>query len=158
MFDKIIHKILSLHRREIPFIIFFSFLVTFILSRLTVYLINKDAVPDLLFFVDFIYIKGHHIHHFNIGIILLVIAGFFSLVDEARSHIRKIALLYGVGLALIMDEFGLLVTLDADAYWSRRSYDAIIVTALILLNITYFRRFWSVMGAAIKRHIKPPIK
>lgn len=151
MIKKLIHNLFFNRRKEIPFIIFFSFFVTFILSRIIAYSIHKDVVPDILFFVRTVYVKGYHIHHFNFGIIILAVAGFLSLVDAARSHVQKIAVLYGVGLALIADEFGLLVTLNQDVYWGRRSYDAVILIALVLLNIIYFKRFWRVAGGAIRR-------
>ncbi len=138
-------------RKEIPFIIFFTFLVTFIITRIIAYSIHADVVPDFLFFVKTIYIKGYHIHHFNIGIVLLIVAGFLSLIDTTRNNIRKIAVLYGIGLTLVMDEFGLLVTLQQDVYWNRASYDGIILTGLILLNMVFFGHFWKVMGARIKR-------
>ncbi|MEK9132993.1 MAG: hypothetical protein AAB606_04790 [Patescibacteria group bacterium] len=151
MLAELIDKIILSKRKEIPFIVFFAFLVTFAISRSVAYSIYYDVVPDFLFFVRTIYIRGIHIHHFNFGIILIAVAGFISLTDTIRKHVRGVAILYGVGLALIMDEFGLLVTLNQDAYWGRRSYDAIIITSVILLNIVYFRGFWKIMGAKIKK-------
>ena len=151
MFRRIADHLFLNKRGEIPFIIFFTFLVTFFISRIIAYSVHFDKVPDFLFFIRTVYIQGYHIHHFNFGIIILIIAGFLSLVDERRSHARTIAVLYGVGLALVMDEFGLLVTLDANAYWGRRSYDAVMITSLVLLNIVYFKGFWRVMGGTLKR-------
>ncbi|MBI5221852.1 MAG: hypothetical protein HY979_03535, partial [Candidatus Magasanikbacteria bacterium] len=46
---------------------------------------------------------------------------------------------YGIGLGLTFDEFGMWVRL-ADTYWVRQSYDAIIVIFLVLLNIAYYRQ------------------
>lgn len=154
MLKKIIHDFILSRRKEIPFIIFFAFLITFVIARAAAYSIHYNVVPEFLFFVKTVYIKGYHIHHFNFGIILLAIAGFLSLIDSLRSHIRKIAILYGIGLALIMDEFGILVTFEKDFYWTRRSFDAVILTALILLNIVFFGRFWKVMGGKIKKVFK----
>lgn len=153
MLKNLLNNVIFSRRKEIPFIIFFSFLITFGATRIVVYSIHNNLVPDLLFFVKTVYIRGYHIHHFNFGIVLLVIAGFFSLVDAARNHVRKTAILYGIGLALITDEFGFLVTLNANAsaYWSRQSYDAVITIGFLLLNIAYFGRFWKVMGNKIKR-------
>ncbi|MBI5413300.1 hypothetical protein HZA42_03065 [Candidatus Peregrinibacteria bacterium] len=125
--------------------------MTFFCSRLIAYSIHRDIVPDILFFIGTVYVKGFHIHHFNFGIILLAIAGFISLVDTKRSHIRKIAVLYGVGLALILDEFGMLVTLK-DVYWtSRINYDAVMLIGVIMLNVVYFGGFWKIMGRKIKK-------
>ena len=50
---------------------------------------------------------GMHIHHYVYGIFILAAAGYLALLfrgDRARSWI---ALLYGVGLGLTFDEFGM---------------------------------------------------
>lgn len=153
MFKNLLTLFILKRRKEVPFLIFFSFLVTFFIARLIAYSIRFDIVPDYLFFIKTIFIRGYHIHHFNFGIILLAMAGFFSLIDNLRSHIHKIAMIYGVGLALVVDEFGLLITLQKDVYWGRRSYDAVIITALILLNIVYFGWFWKIMGVKLQRFL-----
>ena len=52
-------------------------------------------------------VPGMHIHHYVYGIFILVIAGYLALVfrgDGARSWI---ALLYGLGVGLTFDEFGM---------------------------------------------------
>lgn len=150
MFKRVLDQLILNRRREIPFIVFFTFFVTFLITRVIAYSIHFQVVPEFLFFVKTIYIRGYHIHHFNFGIIILIFAGYLSLTDTIRTHIRKIAVLYGIGLALIVDEFGLLVTLEKESYWNRGSYDAAIVTLLILLNSAYFARFWKVMGGKVK--------
>lgn len=154
MIKRFLNFIILKRRKEIPFIIFFSFLLTFFVARLIAHAINMNTVPDSLIFIQTVYVKGYHIHHFNFGIILIIISSFLGLIDVNRDHLRKTAMLFGIGLALIVDEFGLLVTLNPDAYWNRGSYDAVIITGLILLNVAYFRGFWKVMG----RFIKSPIK
>ena len=154
MIKRFLNFIILKRRKEIPFIIFFSFLITFFVARLVAHAINMNTVPDSLFFIQTVFVKGYHIHHFNFGIILIIISGFLSFMDINRDHLRKIATIFGVGIALIVDEFGLLVTLNQDTYWSRLSYDAVIITGLILLNVAYFRGFWIVMG----RFIRAPIR
>jgi len=50
---------------------------------------------------------GMHIHHYVYGIFILAVAGYLALLfrgDRARSWI---ALLYGLGLGLTFDEFGM---------------------------------------------------
>ena len=151
MLKHLLNVFILKRRKEIPFIIFFSFLVTFFSARLIAYSIHYDLVPGYLFFIKTVFIRGYHIHHFNFGIVLLAVAGFLSLIDNFRPHIHKIAIIYGVGLSLIVDEFGLLITLQKDAYWGRQSYDAVIITTLILLNIVYVGWFWKIMGGTLKR-------
>ena len=55
-------------------LVLFSFLLTFIASRVTVYLIMARKIPDL-----YLHLGGNHIHHLNYGIFLLVaVAPFCS--------------------------------------------------------------------------------
>lgn len=62
---------------------------------------------------------GIHLHHYLWGIAMLTGVGAIAVhgEDERRRH-PSVALSYGVGLGLIIDEFALLVDLE-DVYWSR---------------------------------------
>lgn len=130
---KIVHKLVFSKKDDLTFLILISFLPTFVLARLYVYLAMKY---DLDFFVV---IKGVHIHHLSYGIILLALAGYLALVFPSIR--RKIALLYGVGLALAFDEFGMWLRLE-DNYWLRQSYDAVIILFVLFFNIVYLKKFW----------------
>ena len=63
---------------------------------------------------------GAHLHHYLWGIGLLSGVGAVAVhgSDERRRH-PAVALSYGVGLALIVDEFALLLDLQ-DVYWTRQ--------------------------------------
>ncbi len=89
----------------------------------------------------FINVRGVHIHHLTYGIFLLAIAGFLSQNSEGPKYKTKIAILYGAGLALSFDEFGMWLRLQ-DNYWVRQSYDAILIILSLLINIVYFSNFW----------------
>ncbi|MFA6050522.1 MAG: hypothetical protein WC761_04985 [Candidatus Paceibacterota bacterium] len=108
-----------------------AFLPTFVIARLVVY-----NFPNL-----FLEIRGVHVHHLTYGIILLSIAGLWSL--NITSHRQKTwcATLYGVGLALAFDEFGMWLHLE-DNYWIRHSYDAVVIITAILFNVVYLSIFW----------------
>jgi hypothetical protein len=56
--------------RALARIILFSFLLTFILARIVVFLIMSRRLPDL-----YLYVGGTHIHHLNYGIFLLAGVG-----------------------------------------------------------------------------------
>lgn len=130
-------KIDSTKNQRIIGVIIFYFLITFILSRLMVYLVIGRWLPNF-----FLTIRGVHIHHFTYGVFLLVLIGFYLILrrPEEESEIFKICTaFYGIGLGLTFDEFGMWVRL-ADEYWIRQSYDAIIVILLLLLNIAYYRQ------------------
>jgi hypothetical protein len=85
---------------------------------------------------------GHHIHHLVWGIFLLLISGYAELTevaagDDSLSIIlsRLLALTYGAGAALTLDEFALWLNLDAAAYWSRQgreSIDAVVLFGAML--------------------------
>lgn len=107
-----------------------SFLVTFLASRIIVYLIISHRIPDL-----FLYVGGTHVHHLNYGIFLLSGVGALLLFR----HLEKRALLwagitYGVGLGLTYDEFGMWLHLGGN-YWQRASFDAVGIIAAALALI-----------------------
>jgi hypothetical protein len=107
------------------------FLFTFVAARVTVFLIISRRIPDL-----YLHLGGTHIHHLNYGIFLLSGVGAYLL--WARPHARtllRIAMLYGVGLALTFDEFGLWLHLGG-SYWQRASFDAVVVIAALLALVT----------------------
>ncbi len=116
-------------------IILSAFLATFTISRLFVYLVLGHWMPDF-----FLTIKGVHIHHFAYGFTILMLAGLFFILKRPEpnsSSFKWATWFYGIGLGLAVDEFGMWIRLE-DYYWTRQSYDAIIIVALILLNLAYF--------------------
>jgi hypothetical protein len=88
---------------------------------------------------------GLHVHHLVFGICTMMIAGFLGFaapLDPPWWHI--VAILFGVGAGLTMDEFALWLRLD-DVYWrdqGRESFDAVVVAvafaALVVLGTTPF--------------------
>ena len=127
--------------KGLPFLIFLSFLGTFISSRLLVYFL-----PNL-----FLTVRGNHIHHFAYGIFLLSILGFFTLTHDLSNKMRlRLAVFYGIALGLTYDEFAMWLELE-DIYHSRTNYDAIITISLILLNIIYFTDFWKRWGNRLNK-------
>jgi hypothetical protein len=79
-----------------------------------------------------------HVHHFNYGIVLVVLVGMIALLPAGRRWLRLLGFAFGVGLGLIVDEFALLLHLDPN-YYQRSSYVAIVVAALVLTQVIYFR-------------------
>lgn len=117
--------------QNVNFWILISFLPTFVIARAIVY-----NFPWL-----FLEVGGVHVHHLTYGIFLLAIAGILSLNFTSWKWKITNAFLYGVGLALAFDEFGMWLHLE-DNYWIRHSYDAIIILVAILFNIVYLSFFW----------------
>jgi hypothetical protein len=113
------------HRRARQ--ILFSFLVTFVAARLLVLVMQVGWLPDLHMSVG-----DTHVHHLALGIFLLAAVGAGLLLFRPRVFGLKVAsTLYGVGLALTFDEFGMWLHLD-DVYWQRGSFDAVITIAAAL--------------------------
>ncbi|NWG10409.1 hypothetical protein HXY33_01455 [Candidatus Bathyarchaeota archaeon] len=84
-------------------------------------------------------VSGLHIHHFWYGIALLAVGGWLGISCENEKIDRLAAILFGAGGGLIGDQVGLLLTLNAHAYWADVTYTFVIVfvtlgSMLILLN------------------------
>ncbi len=95
-----------------------------------------------------IVIGGAHIHHVVFGIAAILVAGVFAL-DETFRLPR--AALFGIGAALVLDEFALVVFLK-DVYWLPQgllSWFAIGVGLLgLLVNAWRSGPFWrAILGA-----------
>ncbi len=122
--------------RRLIGIIASSFLATFVASRLFVYLVLGKLLPNF-----FLTIRGVHIHHFTYGVVILVLVGFYFIMrrpELSSRNFRIVTFIYGMGLGLTFDEFGMWIRLEDD-YWIRQSYDAIVVISLLLLNIAYYK-------------------
>ena len=113
----------GLPMRRLARITFTAFLLTFIAARVLVILIMTRRIPDL-----FLHLGGTHIHHLNYGIFLLsAVGGLLVFTPRPGDRMRQLcALLYGFGMALTFDEFGMWLHLGG-SYWQRASFDAVIV-------------------------------
>lgn len=107
--------------------VLFAFVLTFVLSRAVVLLIMARKIPLM-----FLYVRGNHVHHLNYGILLLTAtAGYLLFAKPGPVAARRVALAYGVALALTFDEFGMWLHLGG-SYWQRVSVDAVVVIAAFL--------------------------
>lgn len=116
--------------RELARRVLFWFLATFMASRVLVYLVMARRIPDL-----YLYVGGTHVHHLNYGIFLLALVGAWIIFQPSANR-GWAATLYGVGLGLTFDEFGMWLHLGG-SYWQRASWDAIAVTAALLGLLAY---------------------
>ncbi|HEY1807641.1 MAG TPA: hypothetical protein VGG42_03715 [Acidobacteriaceae bacterium] len=123
------------HRRL--FLAAVSFFITFLGVRLLVEAITHHIGP-----FGFVMMRGHHIHHLVWGILLLLAVGYAETAELGTGSSpasifasRLIAVAYGAGAALTLDEFALWLNLSADAYWTRQgreSIDAVILFGALL--------------------------
>ncbi len=105
----------------------FGFVVTFIVARISVFLIMCGEIPNMYFFM-----QGNHVHHLNYGIFLLAVVGGYSVFRRPIGRAANFtALGYGIAMALTFDEFGMWLHLGG-SYWQRASVDIVIVIAAVL--------------------------
>lgn len=134
-------------RNHLARLVLFVFLLTFMLTRIAVFLIMSRRIPDL-----YLYVGGTHIHHLNFGIILLAGLGALLLFWQPTGRgLQVAAIVYGVGMALTFDEFGMWIRLGG-SYWQQASVDAVGVLAALFGLFAYApavrklrpRHWWSV--------------
>ncbi len=133
--------------RQRMFIASGSFLITFAGVRILVHRIVSHEGH-----LQWVMVRGMHIHHLVWGILILLFVGYGWLLDLGWSNSpesiffgRLMAVSYGVGAALTLDEFALWLSLDPDAYWTREgrvSIDAVIIFGAFLAMGTWGAPFF----------------
>jgi hypothetical protein len=130
-------------RENAVFNLLVAFTATFGITRGTTALIRSGKGQKLL--RDMV-IADRRVHHFVPGIVLTLAAGGTSISVRREQWDRWLALPFGAGAALILDEAALLLELD-DVYWSERgvlslqvSFGAISLLAAIALAVRLLRR------------------
>jgi hypothetical protein len=76
-----------------------------------------------------------HIHHFVPGIALAFLAGGASVVSRDEDLDTLLAIPFGAGVALTLDESALLLRLD-DVYWSEEGIVSVQITLAALLMLS----------------------
>jgi hypothetical protein len=116
--------------RESQFLFFVAFLLTFGFIRTSAHMIRAQVS----WWPGNVEVGGTHIHHLVWGILLLLIFGWIGVAVHPPDPWREIvAVLFGVGAGLTLDEFALWLNLK-DVYWSkqgRRSIDAVVIVTAI---------------------------
>ncbi|GAB3144551.1 hypothetical protein [Microbispora hainanensis] len=130
-------RIIEAHR--LPLFCFFVALITaFVFTRVNVRLIRARVR-----WLGNVSVGEMHIHHVVFGVVLTLLGGVAGLVlsDVSTGWYSFSAAVFGVGAALVLDEFALILHLR-DVYWQeegRTSVDAVFVaiaaTGLLLLGL-----------------------
>lgn len=116
--------------KEPQFLVLLAFLLTFSAVRFITHSIRRGR---RLPFIHNISAGGRHIHHLVPGILLLLITGYLSAALDP-TYRDEIAVFFGIGAALTLDEFALWLNL-ADVYWAKQgrdSIDAVVIFATIV--------------------------
>jgi hypothetical protein len=108
----------------------FAFVVTFVITRIIVRAIRAGKGP----FKDNS-VGGIHVHHVVPGLVLMVLGGVVLAGAQTEGWRVIAAVVFGIGLALVLDEFALILHLE-DVYWEqegRMSVDVVFVLLSILV-------------------------
>ncbi len=145
---RILHERIPDRPRRRLFLASVSFFITFLAVRLLVAAITHHIGP-----FHWVTMHGRHIHHLVWGILLLLVTGYGMLAEfgngaTAMSILmsRLIAIGFGMGAALTLDEFALWLDLDPQAYWTRQgrvSIDAVVLFGALLAVGAWGAPLWT---------------
>ncbi len=120
-----------------------SFVATFVTVRTVAWqLRDRDSVGPFRNFV----VGRRHIHHFVPGILLAFGSGAVAILTRNEEIESKLAIPFGAGVGLTLDESALLLELE-DVYWSREgllgvqiSLAATALMGALALGVRFIRR------------------
>ncbi len=128
---------------KILFNLLASFVATFALARGITYALRTRATFGP--FRDF-RVGRRHIHHFVPGIALAFTSGAAAIVTRQEELERPLALAFGAGMGLTLDESALLLELE-DVYWTPEGLLSVQITmatmallAALALGLRFLRR------------------
>ena len=140
------HRLVVERGAEPPFWMLVGFLVSLGGARLVVHLILKFKLEKQLFaLVPGTDPNPMHIHHFNYGLFLIGAVGLAALFPFGRRALRSLAFGFGLGAGLVFDEFAIFWNLNPE-YAQELSVIAAGMAIAVLLQLTYFRRFWGALA------------
>ena len=125
-----------------------AFLLAFVILRVITAIIHFELFPHGPF-RNLVTKSGLHIHHLFWGILLLMLTGFVALATRSPVWHLRIAIVFGIALALTLDEFALWLNLEPNDYWSREgrlSVDAVILFGAILATGAWGAPFFRGLG------------
>ena len=127
--------------RQVAFRALLAFIIVFAFLRALTYVIHYQLLP----IHNLITKSGLHIHHLFWGILLLMVVGFSALSTRNPEWHLRIAVIFGIALALTLDEFAMWLRL-ADVYWEpagkRESLTAAFIAAAFLALYAAGMPFW----------------
>ncbi len=140
------------------FLITISYFLSFLFIRLAVIIAGSAGSAasmaakegEVSFYIGTnVILFGYHIHHFYFGIALIAIAAWLAIVGSNYFSKTHVALMYGTGLGLFMDEIGLLLTWGD--YYSSLSYTLSLFVGGVFLNVVFFPYFWEEVKNNLKK-------
>jgi hypothetical protein len=101
-------------RENATFMLLTSFVATFASARGISYMLRRRRTVGP--FRDLV-VGRRHIHHFVPGIAILMVSGAAAILTHDETIEPKLALAFGAGMGMTLDESALLLELE-DVYWS----------------------------------------
>jgi hypothetical protein len=111
-----------------------SFISSFVIARIFTSLNPKTVLI----------IRGFHIHHFLYGLAILAVGGWLGISYDNERINRLAAVLFGVGGGLIVDEVGLLLTLN---YWTGITYTFVIIFLTFVSMLILLKKYSKIIRA-----------
>lgn len=126
---------------SLRFLVAVSFVIGFVGARAVVIMggLAGDSTPSRAaesLPIGEIWLQGYHIHHFFFGFAALVLVGWLALFYPSLDR-RWLAILYGLGMGIFVDEIGLLVTWGE--YYARSTW----FVAALFLSIVVAGMVWT---------------
>ena len=145
-----------------------AFILTFFVTRTFVRFIryrNDAGLPAKWWQPRNIHIGAVHIHHVAFGVVLVMISGLTLVtlaVDGQEPEFTLAATIFGIGAALVLDEYALILHLS-DVYWEedgRTSVDAVFaavgVAGLLIMGLhplMFFLPIWHGADSMVLRAV-----
>jgi hypothetical protein len=121
----------------LAFLALASFLAAFFIARLFT-TVNPDVV---------VVSGGIHFHHFWYGLMMLIAAGWLGIASNTPEYDRVYALVFGLGLGLVGDETGLLLTFGN--YQSELTYVVFLAGLSVAVMGILAYRYWPLLSADV---------
>ncbi|AEW93882.1 integral membrane protein [Streptantibioticus cattleyicolor NRRL 8057 = DSM 46488] len=123
---------ITLGQRQALFLLLLGLIGSFVFIRFSVRMIRRGV----RWWPGNIKPGGLHIHHVVFGQVMMLVGGIgsFALRGEAHTARNVLAVIFGIGCGLVLDEFALVLHLE-DVYWSeegRKSVDAVILAVAVV--------------------------
>jgi hypothetical protein len=130
-------------RENAMFNLLTSFVGTFIAARVITHVLRDRARVGPF---RNLRVRRRHIHHFVPGIVIAFGAGAVAILSRDERFDSKLAVPFGVGMGLTLDESALLLELE-DVYWTREGLLSVQITlavtallASLALGLRFLRR------------------
>jgi hypothetical protein len=130
-------------RENATFMMLTSFVLTFASARGVAYLLRGRGTVGPF---RNLMVGRRHVHHFVPGIALLLVSGAAAILTKEESLEPKLAVPFGMGMGLTLDESALLLELD-DVYWTPEGLLGVQITLAVIaligavaLGVRFFRR------------------